>query len=348
MIRDGEEAYVIGSPFKQEYWDTTKHLITDLKREGGPKHDLSIKLEGGSVQHVEEFFIELWNYISKQGYQGKGMLKIHPPTRIKEKFPVQITRSITPGTFNKSGELGIFEGYRKAIAKAEQFIYLENQYFTNNNIVKALKNALKANRELQIIVVINENPDIPTYKNRQEQCMKKLGIESYEDALNHPQIGFFTLWSTGWKNKQLEIQRIYVHTKLAIVDDLWATLGTANLDGSSLTHVNELKGLFDRKFHRNMEINVLMPELGEYAKSEVQNIRNNLWNEHLGCDVSNMQIPSEGWLQIWQEIAQQNIKSLNHKKPSIKGQILPYSTETSAENQLEDMKIKTELWEVIE
>jgi phosphatidylserine/phosphatidylglycerophosphate/cardiolipin synthase-like enzyme len=355
MVADGKEAFVIGSPFKQEYWDTSQHLIKELKREGGPKHDVSVKLEGGSVHHVEEFFTQMWNYITHEGYEEKGKLNFQPPIsqrnsgyNLTGKLPVQIARSITPGTFNKKGELGIFEGYRKAIAKAEEFIYLENQYFTNSNVVKALKNALKANRELQIIAVINENPDIPTYKKRQEQCLKKLGIESYEDALNHPQIGFFTLWSTGWENNQFKIQRIYVHTKLAVVDDLWATLGTANLDGSSLTHVNELKGFFDRKFHRNMEINVLIPELGKNADSEVENIRNTLWQEHLGIDISNIQIPPKGWLEIWQETARQNIKSLNQKKPSIKGQILPYSTETSARNQLEDLKIKTEEWEVLE
>ncbi|HOI71629.1 MAG TPA: phospholipase D-like domain-containing protein [Methanobacterium sp.] len=348
MIRDGEEAYVIGSPFKQEYWDTSKHLINDSRREGRPAHDVSIKIKGRSVEYTEEFFIQMWNYIAKEGYQGKSMLKLRPSSTVNGNYPVQIARSITPGTFNKKGELGIFEAYRKAIAKAEEFIYIENQFFTNSNIIMALKNALKENNELQIIVVLNQNPDIPIYKNRQEECMKKLGIRSYEDNLNHPQIGFFTLWSTGWENKQFKIQRIYVHTKLAVVDDLWATVGTANLDGSSLTHVNELPGFFNRKFHRNMEFNILLPELGKYPNSEVEKIRNSLWQEHLGSNISQIQKPSHGWLEIWQKTALENIKSLNSLKPFIKGQILPYSTESSAENQLEDLKIKTDTLEVIE
>ena len=79
---------------------------------------------------------------------------------------------------------------------------------------------MESRTDLQIIVVLNENPDIPGYKEWQNKAMEKLGIKSIEDSLEHPQIGFFTLWSGGLKEKQFEIQPIYVHTKVAVVDDL--------------------------------------------------------------------------------------------------------------------------------
>jgi len=97
-----------------------------------------------------------------------------------------------------------------------------------------------------------------------------------------------------------------------------------------------------------MEFNILLPELGKYPNSEVEKIRNSLWQEHLGSNISQIQKPSHGWLEIWQKTALENIKSLNSLKPFIKGQILPYSTESSAENKLEDLKIKTDTLEVIE
>ena len=76
---DGKEAFVIGSPFKQDYWDTSQHLIDDPRREHElvrPIHDVSVKLKGGSVKHVEELFIEIWNYISKEEYNGKGKMNL--------------------------------------------------------------------------------------------------------------------------------------------------------------------------------------------------------------------------------------------------------------------------------
>ena len=88
---------------------------------------------------------------------------------------MQIARTITRNTLNKKEELGIFEGYRKAIAKARDYIYLECQYFTNKSIIKALKNALKANPDLQVIVVMNENPtEFQLIKNGRTNVLKNL------------------------------------------------------------------------------------------------------------------------------------------------------------------------------
>jgi phosphatidylserine/phosphatidylglycerophosphate/cardiolipin synthase-like enzyme len=346
---DGEQAFIIGSPFKQDYWDTNQHLINDPRREPEgvrPVHDVSVKLEGGSVHHVEEFFTDIWNHTSDKEYHGKGKLKPHQATNTKGGTSLQIARSITPETLTKKGELGIFEGYRRALAQAEDFIYLENQFFTNGSIVKALKNAMKSHRDLQVIVVLNENPDIPGYKGWQNKAMEKLGIKSIEDSLEHPQIGFFTLWSGGLKENQFEIQPIYVHTKVAVVDDLWATVGTANLDGSSLTHVNELKGFFDAKFHRNMEMNVIVPPIQNNPTNIVQNFRENLWKEHLGFD-DNLLDKEHGWLEIWQKRAHENIKSLKNKKPILKCQILPYSQENETEDQLNDLDLDTDGWNIL-
>jgi phosphatidylserine/phosphatidylglycerophosphate/cardiolipin synthase-like enzyme len=351
MIVDGEQAFIIGSPFKQDYWDTNQHLINDPRREPEhvrPVHDVSVKLEGGSVYYVEEFFTDIWNYTSDEEYHGKGKLKTpNPETTTSGGTSLQIARSITPETLTKKGELGIFEGYRRAFTQAKDFIYLENQFFTNNSVVKALKNLIKARTNLQIIVLLNENPDIPGYKEWQNKAIEKLGIKSIEDNLEHPQIGFFTLWSGGWKEKQFEIQPIYVHTKVAIVDDIWATVGTANLDGSSLTHVNELRGFFDAKFHRNMEINAIIPPAPNNSTDIIKKFRNTLWKEHLGLDDNIMKESDHDWLKIWQKNANQNIKSLNKNKPYLNCQILPYSQQKTSKEQLDDIGLDTVGWNIL-
>ena len=206
LVVDGQEAFVIGSPFIPDYWDSPYHLIDDPRRkpeEVRPVHDVSVKLNGGSVCHVEEFFIDMWNYIAMEEYHGKGKLNSRSKPQASGKDPVQIAKSITPETLSKKGELGIYEGYRKAIAKANDFIYLENQFFTNKSIIKALKNALDKKPDLQVIVVMNENPDNPGYKKWQNKCIERLGIKSVADILEHPQIGLFTLWSVGWKGRSV-------------------------------------------------------------------------------------------------------------------------------------------------
>jgi len=352
LIADGKEAYVIGSPFNKDYWDSSQHIINDPRRHPPgvrPVHDVSVKLKGGAVYHVEEFFTQMWNYISMEEYQGEGIIDPHPVSTGSGKTPVQMARSVTPETFTKKGELGIFEGYRKALANAKDFIYLENQFFTNKTIAKALKNVMDSDDDLQVIVVMNENPDNPGYKKWQNQCIEKMGIQTYEDILEHPQIGFFTLWSTGWEKQMFQIQPVYVHAKVGVVDDLWATVGTANLDGSSLTYVNELEGFFDTEFHRNMEMNVILPGLDKDSSKYIGKLRNSLWREHLGIEGSSpIEKPKEGWLKIWQEVAEQNLKSLNRPKPYLTGHALPYSAEESVEDQLKDLKIEIRDWDVLD
>ncbi|MFY9638203.1 MAG: phospholipase D-like domain-containing protein, partial [Methanobacterium sp.] len=197
-----------------------------------------------------------------------------------------------------------------------------------------------ANPELQVIVVLNENPDLPKYKKWQNEAIKNFGINSVYDNIEHPQIGFFTLWSTELWGKKIEIQPIYVHSKVAIVDDLWATVGTANLDGSSLTQVNELEGL---KLNRNMEINVLIPELNRNSTNVVKRFRNSLWAEHLGKTGKYQNRKSEeGWLVNWQKIAYENMNLLKMNPSNLKSRILPYSTANSIEDQLIDLDISIE------
>ncbi|HEX3014708.1 MAG TPA: phospholipase D-like domain-containing protein [Methanobacterium sp.] len=74
LVADGEKAFIIGSPFNQSYWDTNKHLINEsrrLNKDKGPLHDVSVYLEGDVTAHIEEFFIELWNYLSDQCSNGE-------------------------------------------------------------------------------------------------------------------------------------------------------------------------------------------------------------------------------------------------------------------------------------
>jgi len=136
---------------------------------------------------------------------------------------------------------------------------------------------------------------------------------------------------------------------VGVVDDLWATVGTANLDGSSLTYVNELEGFFDTEFHRNMEMNVILPGLDKDSSKYIGKLRNSLWMEHLGIEGSYpIKKPKEGWLKTWQEVSQKNLKSLNRTKPYLTGHILPYSAEESVEDQLKDLKIETNDWDILD
>ena len=340
LVVDGKKAFIIGSPFNQGYWDTDEHLINEPRRmdkNKGPVHDVSIYLEGNAVEHLEEFFVELWNYLSDQRMNGECKIsenrikeaaspplndyKIDASLRM-ENEPLQIVRSITPGTVNK-GEKGILEAYRKAISNANDFIYLENQYFTNKYIMGALKEALDNNPDLQLIMLINEVPDVPTYKSWQQYGFEFIGLNLKEDILKHPQIGVFTKWS-GRSGDLNELKNCYIHSKVAIVDDIWATVGTANLDGSSLSCAEEFGNREISSNHLNMEMNALFFDFNNPKKGNIEKFREILWKEHLNISTSNLTHSNGKWLDLWNKTAENNLKILKEEKHIFDSGILPY------------------------
>lgn len=352
-----DKAFIIGSPFNQSFWDTDKHIIGEprrLNKDNGPVHDVSIYLEGSTVKHVEEFFSELWNYLSDQYFNGKGKISKNlnnyrnTVSTLKETSkddlslkmenkPVQIVRSITPGTINKKGEKGILEAYRKAINNAEDFIYLENQYFTNKYIIGALKKALENNPDLQLIMLINEVPDVPTYRSWQHYSFEFIGLDLQKSVLDHPQIGIFTKWSSKFINEKNKISNCYIHSKVAVVDDIWATIGTANLDGSSLSCAEEFGNREISANHLNMEMNALFFDFNEPKKGTVEKFRKKLWSEHLDADMSNLTRPPRGWLDLWNKTALDNLKKLEKGKLELNGGILPYSANMKSKGQIKEI-----------
>ena len=229
------------------------------------------------------------------------------------------------------------EAYRKAITNAEDFIYLENQYFTNKYIIGALKKSIELNPDLQIIMLINEVPDVPTYRSWQHYGFEFMGLDFRKLIIEHPQIGVFAKWSGKFQNGKNKLRNCYIHSKVAIVDDVWATVGTSNLDGSSLSCSEEFGTRETAKNHRNMEMNALMFDMNSSQTGYIENFRKILWSEHLGVDIDTFERPQEGWLDLWKDKGYDNLKRLEKEEIILHGGILPYSTKNTPKEQVKDL-----------
>src|SRR5262249_25417220 len=110
----------------------------------------------------------------------------------------------------------------------------------------------------------------------------------------------------------------YIHAKVAIVDNKWATVGSANLDGASLTYFQVMHPLIGNI--RNTEANCVVFEDPPPAPSAVDALRRKLWAEHLGIvdssgqikpqDVSLDDSPGKKWIPIWSQKAQTKLMEL--------------------------------------
>ena len=352
LVVDEAEAYIIGPPFRQDFWDSRDHIIDDPRRGSKgvpPKHDVSTCLRGSAVACVTEYFVQLWNYLSDAHFDGSDKIAPAMPHVPAGAQTIQIVRSVTPKTLTKKGETGILEAYRRAIHNAKDFIYLENQYLTNKSVANTLRNALKDRPELQLILLLNENPNVPSYRQRQNDRLKRLGIDLRHPLIDHPRIGVFTLWSKGLEADKIRLQRCYIHSKVGIVDDTWATIGSANLDGPSLNAAEEFKLFVNPKKYRSMELNAVLLDVDAAVYGEVKRFRRSLWNEYLEVSDSILSgpRPAGGWLGLWKKIAADNVTSLKGPEPTMNGRILPYSAKANVTKQLETFGIPFDELDVV-
>ncbi len=247
IVVDGDKAILMGSPLKQFYFSDERHAIYDARHKGSLNHDVNIQIEGPAVAHIDKTFGTVWRST------GEPLTMITPndiPAKTgANAASVQVLRTLPGRTFKGTapleedlphGETGILEAYERAINNAERYIYIENQYFTSPEIVNALIARLKdpSKPKLQIILVLNFRPDLPGYPDEQIEIVSQLRVAA---NINGHQFAVYTMWSRSeiigaGGQKRFEIMPIYLHSKIAIIDDKWATVGSANLDGTSLNY----------------------------------------------------------------------------------------------------------------
>ena len=249
VVVNGTRAYVVGSTMKQGYFGDQDHLIRDGRhgvedltekekkdRKGnrGLLHDVSLRVEGPCVRFIDQTISTIWAFRNAD-----------PPAPAPQASPLsgsdvvaaQVLRTLPGNLFTTVhanaevlpfGETGVLEAYQRAIMKAKQYVYIEDQYFNSREVVDALLARLKENDKLEVIIVLNPRPDIGGYHAHQTGLINELV------AAGGARVGVFTMWGSDPSVSKLEVVPIYTHSKVCIVDDKWVAVGTANVDGASL------------------------------------------------------------------------------------------------------------------
>jgi phosphatidylserine/phosphatidylglycerophosphate/cardiolipin synthase-like enzyme len=365
-IVDGREAFLLGSPFVNSYWDDGSHIPFDARRPlrelgGRPLHDVSLRLRGPVVREVEAMFASVWNanaprQIGARRRRRPLTVPIARPnpdsgTRLVCDAPDDILPGAPKGSMNMMAEL------LAGIARARRFIYIEHQYLTSRPIAAALATALRLVPQLEIIIVLNQNPDLTAYRAWQNAQLAERAL------LSHPRVGVFSLWSTDAHPDRADVTRIsqlFIHSKVMIVDDAWAAVGTSNLDGVSMGDYGDdfASALGRRVFRgvRNVEVNVVIdgqdahdvshgrhaPAVRAEEARTVVRLRERLWREHLGASRAGLhRRPENGWLPMWRAAAAQNVRALSSSAVSerMSGRVLPYSTRAFPSEQLHDVGV---------
>lgn len=178
--------------------------------------------------------------------------------------------------FAPDGERSIARGYHKALDRARSMIYLEDQYLWSAEVVAAFARALSSHPGLLMTAVVPAHPD---QDGRLTAPMNLLGrIEALRE-LRRAGGDRFAVYSV----ENHAGTPVYVHAKVCVIDDVWAAVGSDNVNRRSWTHDSELAcsvldGTADPRLPRDPG------GLGDGARAFARDLRLELGTEHLDLD----------------------------------------------------------------
>jgi phosphatidylserine/phosphatidylglycerophosphate/cardiolipin synthase-like enzyme len=337
VIVDDERAVVLGSPFSQRYFDGLLHEIDNPQRGDTTSdivHDVSLAVIGPAVRDLHETFRTYWNEGQTSGEQITSIPADQGPsaqtTGDDGVARVQVTRTLSADRFASLGgthEKGILESYLRAFDSAQRLIFLETQYFTDAIITEALKTVLKRRTDLELILMLNIKPDVPLYPGRQARLVGQI-----RDAAPD-RVGVFTRWSYDHRQPRPWVAPVYLHSKIGVVDDSWATIGSANLDGLSLDKNLLLSPLvFGETMAAELNVTILSSTVGTNGMQPAERTRRRLWAEHLGIpdDAALAMSPGKKWVPFWKQRAMaalQHVQAGN--RTALPGFVLEYTAAAS-------------------
>src|SRR5215204_2295646 len=218
-----------------------------------PWHDVQLEIRGPAVGDLAVTFRERWDDPTPLDHRNPWRARIasiaREPRR-REALPplpatpppvgrhaVQVLRTYPakrpPFPFAPDGERSIARAYAKAFRRARRLIYLEDQYLWSEHVASALADALRANDELRLIAVV---PRYPERNGRVSGPAERIGQQKALDLMHEAGGGRVAVYDL--ENEQGT--PIYIHAKVCVVDDVWAIVGSDNLNLRSWTHDSEL------------------------------------------------------------------------------------------------------------
>jgi phosphatidylserine/phosphatidylglycerophosphate/cardiolipin synthase-like enzyme len=274
--------------------------MSDAYGDTPPWHDVQLQLRGPVVGVLDDCFRERWDdptspasenpvaWLHDKTLQwlGRNQMDATPlpeqPPAPPECGPhlVQTLRTypkVWPAfPFAPEGERSIARGYTKALTRARRLVYLEDQYLWSTDIADHLASSLREHETLQLVVVVPRVPDQQgAFSERPQQHGQGQAMELLQEAAPG-RVHVFDL-------ENHEGTPVYVHAKVCVVDDVWAEVGSDNMNRRSWTHDSELSNAVldptrDPREPRDPA------GLGDGARTFARDLRLELGREHLDRD----------------------------------------------------------------
>lgn len=212
LVVDGKVAFTGGVNISASYANSS--LFRSGHGKGGKVgkvgwRDTHIRIEGPAVAALQRIFLENW---SSQPSPDLADSNFFPPLANQGDKLVRVLASSPDGDFE------IYKAYLLAIGQADKSIHITCAYFVPDaQIMQALLDAAARGVQVQIIL-----PGVT------DSGLVRHATRSY----------YSQMLAGGIKVYQLKIA--VLHAKTAVIDGVWATVGSTNIDTRSFLHNHEI------------------------------------------------------------------------------------------------------------
>jgi len=188
-------------------------------------HDAAVRVEGPVVAQMQAIFSEDWTFTTGEILAGDAF---YPKTEQVGPMQAQAIKS-SKGDASSLPQMLYF----MAIQSAQKSIHIQNAYFLPDDLIRtALIAAVGRGVDVKVMVP-GKNIDVPLVRSasrRHYGPLLKAGVKIYE------------------------YQPTMMHSKTAVVDGLFATIGSINFDArSKSTNAEASLSLYDRSFAASIE-----------------------------------------------------------------------------------------------
>jgi cardiolipin synthase len=223
LIVDGKVVITGGINISQVY--SSRPFRRDRDEQAPmPWRDTDVQIEGPAVAEFQKFFLDTW---LKQKRPKLSERNYFPDLKEEGNALVRAVGS-TPGQSNRI----TFIMYVSAITFAEYSVHLTNAYFIpDDQILSAFTDAARRGVDVKIILPAITDSQLVLHAQRYNYSeLLKSGVKLYER------------------------RNALLHAKTAVIDGVWSTVGSTNMDFWSLLSDDEVNAvILSREFAIEME-----------------------------------------------------------------------------------------------
>ena len=214
LVVDGETAFTGGVNLDRNYSSSSVLRRRPQKAAAGWR-DTHIAIRGPAVAGFQRLFLSNWK-------EGNGP----PPEDESKLFPKPVARGknlvrVLSSLGGEGNVSPIRMAYGYAMEAASERIWITQSYFgPDPDFLETMTTA--AGRGVDVRIIVTGFTDSPTLLNISRSCYEQLlqaGVKIYESS------------------------DVMLHAKTAVIDGVWSTVGSSNLDYRSFIHNDEVNAV---------------------------------------------------------------------------------------------------------